>query len=151
MDWIPFDEEVEPQILFHSQQTDFQLVDEAIYQKWIEQILATEKHQHTEINYIFCDDAYLLEKNQTYLQHDTYTDIITFEYSKAPISGDIFISIERVRENALERNLPFETELHRVMAHGILHLCGYGDKKEEEVRIMRAKEEACIRLMEGLK
>lgn len=151
MDWIPFDEEVEPQILFHSQQTDFQLVDEAIYQKWIEQILATENHQHTEINYIFCDDAYLLEKNQTYLQHDTYTDIITFEYSKAPISGDIFISIERVRENALERNLPFETELHRVMAHGILHLCGYGDKKEEEVRIMRAKEEACIRLMEGLK
>lgn len=149
MDWIPFDEEVEPQILFHSQQTDFQLSDESIYQEWIEQILAKENHQYSEINFIFCDDAYLLEKNQTYLQHDTYTDIITFEYSKAPISGDIFISIERVKENAQERNLSIETELHRVMAHGILHLCGYGDKKEEEVKIMRAKEEECMQLLSG--
>ena len=149
MDWIPFDEEVEPQILFHSQQTDFQLTDESIYQTWIEQILTAEKHQHAEINFIFCDDAYLLEKNQTYLQHDTYTDIITFEYSKAPISGDIFISVERVRENAQARELAFDTELHRVMAHGILHLCGYGDKKEEEVKVMRAKEEACMQLLES--
>ena len=124
MDWIPSDEEAVPQILFHIQQIDFQLADESIYQNWIEQILTKESHQHSEINFIFCDDAYLLEKNQTFLQHDTYTDIITFEYSKTPISGDIFISIERVRENAQERNLPFETELHRVMAHGILHLCG---------------------------
>jgi len=147
MDWITFNDEVQPNILFHSQEIDFQLEEDAIYKAWIERIVQSEKHQHGEINYIFCNDAYLLEKNQIYLQHDTLTDIITFEYSKAPITGDIFISIERVKENAKERNLTFKQELHRVMAHGILHLCGYGDKKEEEIKIMRSKEEACMLML----
>ncbi len=147
MEWINIDEEVEPDILFHTQQIDFQLRDESVYKAWLENILKSEAHTHSEINYIFCDDAYLLEKNQTYLQHDTLTDIITFEYSKAPISGDIFISIERVRENAKDRKLDFDQELHRVMAHGVLHLCGYGDKKEEEIKTMRSKEESCMQML----
>ena len=150
MDWIPDQGDADPQILFHSQQIDFQLNQEAKHQKWIETIFANEQKKYSEINFIFCDDAYLLDKNQTYLQHDTYTDIITFEYSQAPISGDIFISIKRVRENATERNLSFAAELYRVMAHGILHLCGYGDKKDEEIKVMRAKEEACILLLKDI-
>lgn len=145
MDWIPIEEEA--QVLFHSQEIDFELSDSTKYQDWIMQILSQEQKACGSINYIFCNDAYLLEKNQTYLQHDTLTDIITFEYSTDPISGDIFISTERVQENAKERNLPFEQELHRVMAHGILHLCGYGDKKEDEVKVMRAKEELCMALI----
>ena len=142
MDWMPFEEEA--QILFHSQEIDYELQTQEKYQSWITEILTKEQKTCGTINYIFCDDDYLLEKNQAYLQHDTLTDIITFEYSKEPISGDIFISIDRVKENAAERNLPFDQELHRVMAHGVLHLCGYGDKKEEEQKVMRSKEEACI-------
>ena len=148
MEWMPFETQEEPQIQFHNTNIQFQLADETLYLQWVEQILEVEKHKHTHINYIFCDDAYLLEKNQEYLDHDTLTDIITFEYSASPISGDIFISVERVKENAQERNIAFEKELSRVMAHGILHLCGYGDKKEDEVLIMRAKEEDCIQLLE---
>jgi len=110
------------------------------------QILANEKKDCGVINYIFCDDDYLLKKNQSYLQHDTLTDIITFEYSNTPISADIFISIDRVKENAADRKLSIETELHRVMAHGILHLCGYGDKSDTDIKIMRIKEEESMRL-----
>jgi len=143
MDWMPFEEE-EAQILFHSQEIDYELLSQEKYQSWINQILSKEQKNCGTINYIFCNDVYLLEKNKTYLQHDTLTDIITFEYSKDPISGDIFISIDRVKENAAERNLPFDQELLRVMAHGVLHLCGYGDKKKEEQKVMRSKEEACI-------
>jgi len=143
MDWMPYEEE-EAQILFHSQEIDYELLSQEKYQSWINQILSKEQKNCGTINYIFCNDVYLLEKNKTYLQHDTLTDIITFEYSKDPISGDIFISIDRVKENAAERNLPFDQELLRVMAHGVLHLCGYGDKKKEEQKVMRSKEEACI-------
>ena len=145
MEWIPLEDE-ESQILFHSQEIDFELKDQDKYQSWINQIISSEQKRNSAINYIFCNDAYLLEKNQTYLQHDTLTDIITFEYQSDPISGDIFISIDRVKENALERDLPFQEELHRVMAHGILHLCGYGDKSESEKQIMRSKEEESMRL-----
>lgn len=146
MEWISPEEEPS-QILFYSQEIDFQLSNTEKYQSWVQQILSQEGKTSGTINYIFCNDNFLLEKNQTYLQHDTLTDIITFEYSKEPVSGDIFISIDRVRENAQERNLPFEKELHRVMAHGVLHLCGYGDKKEDEVKLMRSKEEYCMTLI----
>jgi len=146
MEWLIPDEQNIQCLLFHTQNIEFSLSDESKYQTWIRNILTEEKQSHGEINFIFCDDAFLLEKNQTYLQHDTLTDIITFEYSQAPISGDIFISIERVRENATDRKLSFETELHRVMAHGILHLCGYGDKEKLEVMLMREKEEVCMGL-----
>ncbi|PHK27105.1 rRNA maturation factor, partial [Nostoc linckia z16] len=95
-----------------------------------------------EVNYIFCDDEYLLQKNIEFLDHDTLTDIISFDYTMGNlISGDIFISIERVADNAKDFNVPFEEELRRVMAHGILHYCGYKDKSEQDETIMREKEE----------
>jgi rRNA maturation RNase YbeY len=99
------------------------------------------------LDYIFCDDEYLLKINQDYLDHDTYTDIITFPYGDLNvIAGDIFISVERVKENAVNFRVDFELELKRVMAHGVLHLLGYGDKSEEEVLQMRLKEDEKIKL-----
>jgi rRNA maturation RNase YbeY len=98
-----------------------------------------------EINYIFCDDEYLLKVNQDYLDHDYYTDIITFDYVKGKtISGDIFVSLPRILDNASTLSQNFEEEFNRVLAHGILHLCGYKDKTEEEQTQMRAKEDFYI-------
>lgn len=95
-----------------------------------------------EINYIFCDDEYLLKVNQDYLQHDYYTDIITFDYVKGKtISGEIFVSLQRISDNASTLSRNYEEELRRVLAHGILHLCGYKDKTEEEELQMRGKED----------
>jgi len=100
-----------------------------------------------DINYIFCDDTYLLGINQKYLKHDTYTDIISFDYSEGEtLAGDIFVSVERVRENAIEFGASFDNELLRVMSHGILHLAGYGDKEKSEVEVMRHKEEEKMKL-----
>lgn len=108
---------------------------------WIENIILSENKKLGEINYIFCDDEYILKVNQDYLQHDYYTDIITFDYVKGKnISGDIFISITRVKDNATTLSKDFESEFRRVLAHGILHLCGYKDKTEEDIKEMRAKE-----------
>jgi rRNA maturation RNase YbeY len=99
-----------------------------------------------DISYIFCDDEYLLEINKTYLEHDFFTDIITFDYSdKEKIAGDLFISIDRVRENSLTHNENFEKELHRVIIHGILHLLGLKDKTEKQAKQMRKAEEECLR------
>lgn len=126
-------------------ETDFELSDESAYKEWVERVLLSEEKQGGEINYIFCDDEYLLEINQQYLKHDTYTDIISFDYSMGDeLSGDIFISVERVRENAVEFGMPFEAELLRVMAHGILHYAGYKDKTNSDAALMRAKEEEKI-------
>ncbi len=126
-------------------ESDFELKDEGAYEDWIRRILDSERKQEGEISYIFCDDEYLLEINQQYLKHDTYTDIISFDYSMGDeLSGDIFISVERVGENALEFGVPFEIELLRVMAHGILHYAGYKDKTDSEAAIMREKEEQKI-------
>ena len=98
-----------------------------------------------QIGYLFCDDAYLIEVNRTYLNHDTYTDIITFDYVVGDmISGDIMISVERVKENALQFNTSFEQELHRVIIHGVLHLLGQMDKSESEAAEMRKKEESAL-------
>lgn len=126
-------------------ETNFELGDESAYEAWIKRILLSEQKQEGEISYIFCDDEYLLEINQQYLKHDTYTDIISFDYSMGDeLSGDIFISVDRVRENAAEFNVSFETELLRVMAHGILHYAGYKDKDQSDAAIMRKKEEEKI-------
>lgn len=109
---------------------------------WLEHIILSEGKKMGDINYIFCDDEYLLKINQDYLQHDYYTDIITFDYVKGKkISGDIFVSVTRVSENAPLLSKSFEEELHRVMAHGVLHLCGYKDKTETEIKEMRSKED----------
>ena len=132
---------------YFNYETDFELENETSYEKWISTIIQSEEKEAGEINYIFCDDDYLLKINVDYLDHDTLTDIISFDYCEGNfLQGDIFISIERVRENAAEFNTIFEEELKRVMAHGILHYCGYKDKSEEESLAMRQKEEEKIKM-----
>ncbi|MEG3656135.1 rRNA maturation RNase YbeY [Arenibacter palladensis] len=131
---------------FHYE-TDFSIDDEAKFADWINRIILSEDEVYSQLDFIFCDDDYLLKINQDYLDHDTYTDIITFPYEDmSGIAGDIFISVERVKENALDFGVEFYTELKRVMAHGVLHLLGYGDKSEEETMKMRLKEDEKIKL-----
>lgn len=128
-------------------ESDFQLGDEATYSRWIAEVISSEGKKEGDINYIFCDDAYLLEINQQYLDHDTYTDIISFDYSVGnELHGDIFISVERVEENASEFAVSFSDELLRVMAHGVLHYCGYKDKSESDEALMRQKEEEKMKM-----
>lgn len=116
--------------------------------EWIEKLILNEEKKVGNINYIFCDDEYLLKVNQDFLSHDYYTDIITFDYVKGKtISGDIFISLTRISENASTLSSSFENELLRVLAHGVLHLCGYKDKSDEEEKEMRAKEDFYIRML----
>lgn len=108
---------------------------------WIERIIFSEKKILGDIMFVFCDDQFLLKKNIKYLNHDTLTDVISFDYSnEKKVSGDILISIDRVKENAKLYNQTFSTELNRVMAHGLLHLLGYNDKSKEEAKIMKSKE-----------
>ena len=135
-------------ILFKSE-THFTLQKKRLRKEWITTIIQQEKKRVGEINYIFCDDAYLLNINKQYLNHDTYTDIITFDYSEEGLlSGDIFISIDRVKENAQLFLVDFHNELLRVLAHGVLHLCGYKDKTKKEELLMRQKEDAAIALFQ---
>ena len=109
---------------------------------WLEDIILTEGKKPGDINYIFCDDEYLLQVNKEYLHHDYYTDIITFDYVKGKtISGDIFVSLPRIFDNAETLSKDFDSEFFRVLAHGILHLCGYKDKTQEEITEMRNKED----------
>ena len=134
---------------FFSEEIDFSLPSTETTQAWISTILQSHNAAVESVNFIFCSDDYLLEVNRSYLQHDYYTDIITFdnrEYDDDPLESDIFISIDRVRDNAQDRSIPFEKELHRVIIHGLLHLIGWNDKTEEEKQAMREKEEACLSL-----
>jgi len=109
--------------------------------KWLNQVISNEAKEEGDITYIFCDDDYLLEKNIRFLKHNTLTDVITFDYCEGnSVSGDIFISIERVKENSEVFKVDFLTELNRVMVHGLLHLLGYKDKTERESNLMRKKE-----------
>jgi rRNA maturation RNase YbeY len=126
---------------------DFKLDDETFYSDWLSKVISSEMKHEGEINYIFCDDDYLLEINQQYLNHDTLTDVISFDYSIGnELHGDVFISIERVRENATDFNVAFDNELKRVMVHGILHYCGYKDKSLKDENIMRDKEEEKMKM-----
>ncbi|WP_258102926.1 rRNA maturation RNase YbeY [Marinoscillum sp. MHG1-6] len=137
-------------IEFLSEETEFLLENEARIIEWLNTIAKQENSTIGQLTYIFCSDDYLLNINREYLNHDYYTDIITFDNSldsDAEILGDIFISIDRVTDNASEFNVPIQNELHRVMAHGVLHLLGYGDKTPDEQKVMRQKEEACISLL----
>ena len=112
---------------------------------WLEDLILSENKKLGDINYIFCDDDYLLKVNQDYLDHDYYTDIITFDYVKGKtISGDIFVSLPRILDNASALSQDSEKEFRRVLAHGLLHLCGYKDKTEEEESTMRQKEDFYI-------
>ena len=123
-------------------ETDFELENEAQYEDWISRIIESEGFDEGEINYIFCDDEYLHKINVQYLDHDTLTDIISFDYTVGNlIQGDIFVSVERVKDNANDFNVSFEEELKRVLSHGVLHYCGYKDKSPEDEALMRSKEE----------
>jgi len=110
-------------------------------------VIVSENKKEGDINYIFCDDEYLLEINKQYLDHDYYTDIISFDYSVGnELHGDIFISLDRVRENASDFNVTFEEELKRVIIHGVLHYCGFKDKSDDEELLMRLKEDEKIKM-----
>ncbi|MCK0161218.1 rRNA maturation RNase YbeY [Allomuricauda sp. F6463D] len=125
----------------------FVLQDITKYANWIDRIICSEGFITGQIDYIFCNDAYLLKLNEEYLNHNTFTDIITFDYRDGKtVSGDIFISTERVRDNAEKFNVAFINELRRVMSHGILHLVDYNDKSNEEKAIMRGKEDEKIKM-----
>ncbi|MGG1920378.1 rRNA maturation RNase YbeY [Chryseobacterium sp. NRRL B-14798] len=122
------------------------------YKKWLEDLILSEGKKLGEINYIFCDDEYLLKINQDYLQHDYYTDIITFDYVKGKtISAEIFVSLQRIYDNASTLSRDYEEELRRVLAHGILHLAGYKDKTEEEEKEMRRMEDLYLDKYRDLK
>jgi len=128
-------------IAFHYE-TDFLLENTESFIRWIKSVILEENKELGEVNYIFCDDKYLLKKNIKYLDHDTLTDIITFNYCEGDIiSSDIMISIERVMENSSIFENSFSEELNRIMIHGILHLIGYNDKTDGEKEIIRKKED----------
>lgn len=140
-------DEADHLVNFFSEDLDFELPDHVRTRAWIGKVLAAEGKAPAAINYIFTSDAYLHRMNVDYLDHDTLTDVITFPYSESDeIEGDIFISIDRIRENAQQFKVAFEVELRRVMAHGALHLCGYLDKTPEDKKQMSAKEDEAIRL-----
>jgi probable rRNA maturation factor len=123
-------------------ETEFTLENEEAICNWISNVIKSEDKKEGEINYIFCDDEYLLQINQEHLNHDYYTDIISFDYTVGnEISGDMFISVDRVKDNAVDFNVSFEEELKRVIVHGVLHYCGYKDKSEADEVLMRSKED----------
>jgi len=130
-------------INFFTEDISFTLKQKGLVRTWIRNTIIAEKHRLRLLNYIFCSDPYLLTINQQYLNHDTYTDIITFDNSenKGEIVGDIFISLDRIRENAKELDLNVIDELHRVMIHGTLHLLGYPDKGKSAKALMTEKED----------
>lgn len=126
-------------------ETDFQLGNVAILEAWISNIILSEGFELGELSYVFCDDDFLHKLNLEFLDHDTLTDILTFDYRIGKqINGEIFISIDRVSDNASLYRVQFKDELHRVMIHGVLHLCGYKDESDTEKRVMRQKEDEAL-------
>ncbi len=138
-------------MISYNYETEFSIQNESTITSWIKELIRSEGYKLEEINYVFCDDEYLHNLNVEFLNHDTLTDIISFDYTVGKlIQGDVFISIERVKENALDFKVPFEEELHRVMAHGVLHYCGYKDKTEDDEKQMRAKENHYLELLNSI-
>lgn len=126
-------------------ETEFTLENEERTSNWVEEIIVKEGFTLGEVNYIFCDDKYLHKINVEFLQHDTFTDIISFDYTLGKtVSGDIYISVERVKENSEKFNVTFDNEMHRVIIHGILHYLGNKDTTEEDKKRMRNKENECL-------
>ena len=140
-DFPNFPDFSEETVQFHTEAIDFQLPDSESVVAWIQETISAEQKELVSLNFIFCSDTYLHKMNVEYLDHDTLTDVITFPYSDDDtIEGDIYISIDRIKENAQIFNVPFLQELKRVIIHGVLHLCGYGDKSKIEQKKMREKE-----------
>ncbi len=136
----------ETDIIFHFESTDFILENQDKYIEWLISIAESHNNSISSLNYIFCSDDYLLDINKTYLNHDTYTDIITFPYSYTPVESDIYISIDRIKENATLYKVKLEHELKRVMAHGLLHLLGFDDKSKDDKMKMKDEEDNAIDL-----
>ena len=134
-------------ISYFFEDTDFQFKKKTLNNKWLRLVAESEIRRVGQINIIFCSDNYILDINQQYLQHDYFTDIITFDYCEGDVlSGDLFISVDTVRENAIEYGTEFEDELNRVIVHGVLHLIGYDDHCDEDIAQMRKKEDYYLSL-----
>ncbi|MEO9482875.1 MAG: rRNA maturation RNase YbeY [Ekhidna sp.] len=134
---------------YFCEDVEFQIINEQSLSQWVLRVIQMHSFELDEINYIFCSDEYLLKINKEHLNHDYYTDIITFDNSEKEkvIESDIFISIDRVKENADSQTGSFDKELHRVMIHGVLHLVGFSDKTSSDQKLMREKEDACLSLL----
>lgn len=134
-------------ITFQAQEIDFNLKHKAKIKVWIKHMIESEKKVLGQINYVFTTDESVLKSNLQFLNHSTYTDIITFDYNEGnTVNGDILISVERVTQNAGQFKSDLETEVRRVIIHGVLHLCGYKDKSAADIKVMRAKEEAALKV-----
>lgn len=135
-------------IVFRSEKISFTLKKKSLIEKWVASVIEKEKKFVGEIHFVFCSDKFLHALNKKYLYHNTLTDIITFDYSlKKKLIGEIYISIDRVKENAKKFESEFENELHRVMIHGVLHLCGYKDKTKQQKEKIRKKENECLKII----
>lgn len=136
-------------IQYYSEDIDFPSINKLAITQWVKDVIWHYKHKVGNINFIFCNDNYLLDINKKFLNHDYYTDIITFNYSTfKQISGDLFISLDTVLSNSEKFKSSFTTELHRVMVHGVLHLLGFNDKTIEEEKSMRENEDFCLKLLD---
>ncbi len=134
-------------ITFQNLEIKFSLKEKSKIRTWLEQVVVSEKKRLGELNFLFASDEFVLEQNKRFLKHNTYTDIITFHNNDgACLNGDLLISVDRVKENAINLQLPFEEELRRVMVHGVLHLCGYHDKREDDIKKMRKMENKALKL-----
>jgi probable rRNA maturation factor len=138
-------------VTFQTQDIRFHLTEKQRLKRWIRQVVLNEKKLAGQINFIFTSDEALLKINIRYLQHDTYTDIITFDYGRdQTVEGDVMISVDRVKENASKYKVNDTTELRRVIIHGVLHLCGYKDKTKSDAALMRKKENKALKLLESI-
>ena len=136
-------------ISYYFEDTDFVFKGKTLNNRWLKLVAESEIRRIGQISIIFCSDNYILDVNQKYLQHDYFTDIITFDYCEGDkISGDLFISVDTVRDNAVEYGTEFADELNRVIVHGVLHLIGYDDHEVEDIKEMRAKENYYLSLRE---
>ena len=139
------------EVSFTIEDVNYEIENEEAIKKWLKTLIERMGNTLHSLNFILCSDEYLHQLNIQYLDHDTLTDVITFYYSPLPIiHGDIFISIDRVKENANKYGVSFLNELHRVMAHGVLHLSGLGDKTEDEARLMRTKENEALEVLASI-
>ena len=139
-------------VAFYTEDIVFPFKEKTLCRQWLKTVAESEVRRLGDVSVIFCSDNYILDINLKYLQHDYYTDIITFDYCSGDrLSGDLFISIDSVRENAVYYGTSFQDELHRVIVHGLLHLIGYDDHTEEDIAVMRSKENYYLEVLNGLK
>lgn len=135
---------------FYSEEINFKLKNKILLRQWIVKSIQKEKHITGDINFIFCSDIFLLEINKKYLKHNTLTDIITFDYTINELCGEMYISIDRIKENSTKFSSSFESEVHRVMIHGVLHLAGYKDKSKKDKATMTEKENYYLKRLSKL-